>query len=114
MDQELSQQHHQKRRYQRIAIAVLLSLVFAGSAWAINHFIRPSVAINEIRVGKVRIGAIDNTINAAGIVVPVKEEQVASPNQNTYRESLVKGRSSCQKRSSYHGVGRFYDTFGVG
>jgi HlyD family secretion protein len=97
MDQELSQQHHQKRRYQRIAIAVLLSLVFAGSAWAINHFIRPSVAINEIRVGKVRIGAIDNTINAAGIVVPVKEEQVASPNQTRIAKVLLKAGQAVKK-----------------
>lgn len=97
MDQELSLQHLQKRRYQRIAIAILFSFVLVGSAWAINHFIRPSVTINEIRVGKVRTGAIDNTINAAGIVVPVREEQVASPNQTRIAKVLLKAGQTVKK-----------------
>lgn len=97
MDQELSQQHRQSRRYRRLAIAVVLCTVLVGSVWAINHFISPSVAINEIRLGTVRTGAVDNTINAAGIVVPVREEQLASPNQTRVAKVLLKAGEQVKK-----------------
>jgi HlyD family secretion protein len=68
----------QRRRRQAAAIALVLAGL-AGAAWALQRAVKPAVAASEIRLATVRRGPIDNTINAAGVVIPVHEELVSSP-----------------------------------
>jgi HlyD family secretion protein len=49
--------------------------------WAVNRAVSPSAGANELNIAEVRLGSIADTIGAAGIVVPVHEEQVPSPIQ---------------------------------
>lgn len=82
MDQPLSL-HITARR--RATIALVVAAVLATvclAAWGLNRAVGASVAADSVSIATVRAGGIANTINASGIVIPVHEEQVASPIQS--------------------------------
>lgn len=79
VDQPVSSQTLQRRWRRRVlgAVGALLGLLLVFGA--VHWLLRPSVALSEIRVAEIRRGDIVDTINASGVVVPLREEQVASP-----------------------------------
>jgi HlyD family secretion protein len=79
MDQAISHAQLRRRRHVALAISALLLAGACVSIWALNRAIRPSVASADIVVAQVRRGNVDNTIEAAGVVIPVHEEVVSSP-----------------------------------
>jgi HlyD family secretion protein len=79
MDQALSIDTLRTRSRRRIATAVLSFAALCALVAGINRVLRPSVAAGDVAVGEVRRGNVDNTINAAGVVIPVHEEVVSSP-----------------------------------
>ena len=79
MDQAIHPDILQRRVRVRIATLALLLAGLCAAAWGLNRVLRPSVAAADVAVATVRPGAVDNTINAAGVVIPVREEVVASP-----------------------------------
>ena len=82
MDQPLSP-HITARRRATIALAVAAVLATVClAAWGLNRAVGASVAADSVSIATVRAGGIANTINASGIVIPVHEEQVASPIQS--------------------------------
>jgi len=90
MDQPISTQTLNRRKHTRMAVAGGALSVLAIATWGINRLISPSLAIDEIRVAEVHRGAIANTINASGVVIPVHEEQVPSPIQTHVTRVHVK------------------------
>ncbi|MFZ6731149.1 efflux RND transporter periplasmic adaptor subunit [Undibacterium sp. Ji42W] len=90
MDQALSHDALKKRRRKTILLIAAAAISVTGAAWAVNRLISPGVSLGEIRLGQVRVGAIDNTINAAGVVIPVHEEQLSSPNQSRVSKVIAK------------------------
>ncbi|MES2760245.1 MAG: HlyD family efflux transporter periplasmic adaptor subunit [Pseudomonadota bacterium] len=81
MDQPVSQHAIDRRRRLKLAAGVALLATLCATAWAINRAVRPALGAADIRVAEVRRGAIANTINASGVVIPVHEELVSSPFQ---------------------------------
>jgi HlyD family secretion protein len=79
MDQAIPIDTLRRRRLRRIAGAACLFAALCAGAWGLNRLLRPSVEAGSIVVSEVRYGKVDNTINAAGVVIPVHEEVVASP-----------------------------------
>jgi HlyD family secretion protein len=79
MDQALSIDTLRTRSRRRIATAVTLFAALCALVAGINRVLRPSVAQADVAVAEVRRGNVDNTINAAGVVIPVHEEVVSSP-----------------------------------
>jgi HlyD family secretion protein len=79
MDQAIGIDLLRRRRHLRLAAGVLLCAGFLATAWGINRAVRPGVSAADIVVSEVRRGHVDNTINAAGVVIPVHEEVVSSP-----------------------------------
>jgi len=79
MDQALDPAFIRRRQRIRLAIGALLFLALVAAGWGINRLLRPSVAASDIVVSTVRKGDVASTVNAAGIVIPVHEEVVASP-----------------------------------
>lgn len=69
-----------RQRKTALAIAALLATLCVA-AWGINRAVSPSVDAGDVMLAEVRVGNIANTINAAGIVIPVHEEFVSSPIQ---------------------------------
>ncbi|WP_373991242.1 efflux RND transporter periplasmic adaptor subunit [Duganella sp. BuS-21] len=69
-----------RKRKTVLAVAALLATL-SLTAWAINRAVSPSVDADSVSLTTVRSGAIANTINASGIVIPVHEEMVSSPIQ---------------------------------
>ena len=90
MDQVISQATLNLRVRKKLLLGIGLVIAVAGFAWALNRLISPGVSLGEIRVAEVRMGAVDNTINAAGVVVPVHEEQLSSPNQSRIAKVIAK------------------------
>jgi HlyD family secretion protein len=79
MDQAISIDILRRRRHLRAAAGALALAALCAALWGVNRLVRPSVAAADITVAEVRRGGVDNTIEAAGIVVPVHEEVVSSP-----------------------------------
>lgn len=79
MDQAIPIDTLRRRRLRHIAGAACMFAVLCAGAWSLNRVLRPSVDANAVIVSEVRRGNVDNTINAAGVVIPVHEEVVASP-----------------------------------
>lgn len=79
MDQAISPQTLLRRRRLRWLTVVAVVVGLAAVVWGLNRLIRPSLSLDDLRVSVVRIGEIANTINAAGVVIPVHEEQVSIP-----------------------------------
>jgi HlyD family secretion protein len=79
MDQALSIDLLRRRSRQRLALGALLCVLLAGALWGLNRLVRPSIAAGDVTVSEVRRGSVDNTIDAAGVVIPVHEEVVSSP-----------------------------------
>lgn len=90
MDQTISQVVLQKRRRQRWMIALIILMGVCGASWGVNRLVGQSVSQAELRVSTIRIGHIDQTVNASGVVVPVREEQISSPTQTRIKKVLAK------------------------
>lgn len=79
MDHPLSPQTLRHRRRKALLLGLLALATLFTSAWALNRQIRPRVSLAEVMVAEVQRGGIANTVNASGVVIPSKEEQVTSP-----------------------------------
>lgn len=90
MDQTLNAATLKSRMRKKWLMGVAVSLFFVVSIYVLNWWISPSVNLGEIRLSTVRMGAIENTINAAGVVVPMREEQLSSPSQSRISRVLVR------------------------
>ncbi len=90
MDQTIGIDILRRRRFLRLAGGILLCTGFLGAAWGINRAVRPGVDAADIVVAEVRRGTVDNTINAAGVVIPVHEEVVSSPGASRIARVLAK------------------------
>ncbi len=90
MDQALSQETLTRRKRKTLLFVAAITIFVSGAAWAVNRLISPGVSVGEIRIAEVHAGAVDNTINAAGVVIPVHEEQISSPNQSRISKVIAK------------------------
>jgi len=79
MDQALDPAILSRRRRLRLLAGALLFAGLLAAAWGLNRVLRPSVDAADIVVSTVRRGDVAHTVNAAGLVIPVHEEVVASP-----------------------------------
>lgn len=82
VDQPINAQILGQRRRLRILVLVGALGSLGATAWGVNRMVSPSVALDQIRVSQVHRGSIANTINAAGVVIPISETQVSSPIQS--------------------------------
>jgi HlyD family secretion protein len=90
MDQAIGIDTLRRRRHFRLAAGVLLFAGLIAAAWGINRAVRPGLSASDIVVAEVRRGNVDNTISAAGVVIPVHEEVVSSPGASRVARVLAK------------------------
>jgi HlyD family secretion protein len=80
-----------KRRRRTTLVAIGAGLALACAAvWGVNRAVSPSVGASQLNIAEVRQGSIADTIGAAGVVVPVHEEQVPSPIQTRIAKVLAR------------------------
>jgi len=90
MDQALDPAFLARRRRLRLLAGALLFAGLLGAAWGLNRALRPSLDAADIVVSTVRRGDLAHTVNAAGVVIPVHEEVVASPAASRVAKVLAK------------------------
>ena len=90
MDHALDPAFLQRRKRLRLLAGALLLVALAGAGWGLNRILRPSLDAADIVVSTVRRGDVANTVNAAGVVIPVHEEVVASPAASRVAKVLAK------------------------
>jgi HlyD family secretion protein len=61
-----------------------------AAAWGLNRALRPGVSAADVAIAEIRRGNVDNTVGAAGVVIPVHEEVVASPGASRVAKVLAK------------------------
>ncbi len=79
MDQAIPPAQLRRRTRRQVALGAVLLAGVCAAAWGINRVIRPSIDSADIVLAAVKRGNVDNTIDAAGVVIPVHEEVVSSP-----------------------------------
>ena len=97
MDQPLDPRLLTRRRQRGWVLAGAAVLALLALAWALNRLVAPSVDRDSLRIVEVRRGPIADTINAAGVVVPVHEEQVVAPARTRVARVLAKPGQVVQK-----------------
>lgn len=90
MDKVISQQVLQQRKRKQWLMASAALLLICGASWGVNRMATQSASLSDLRVSEVRMGQVDNTINASGVVIPVHEEQISSPAQTRIRKIIAK------------------------
>ena len=90
MDQPIDPRLHTRRRQRLLAVIGLALLALLVGAWSLNRLVAPSVARDAVRIVEVHRGAIADTISAAGVVVPVHEEQLVAPVRSRVARVVVK------------------------
>lgn len=90
MDQAIPLDILRRRTRMRLASTLLVLGALCAAAWGLNRALRPSVSAADVVVAEVRRGNVDNTVGAAGVVIPVHEEVVASPGASRVAKVLAK------------------------
>lgn len=89
MDRALSTQ---QRRAGRVRIAKVLVLAAASTAalgWSAQRYLSPSLERSELRIAVVERGAIEASLGAGGIVVPLVQQTLSSPIGREIRDVLA-------------------------
>ncbi len=81
MDQAIHPATLRRRRRASLLAGAAALATLCAAAWGINRVASPSADAANLQLSAVRRGAIANTINASGVVVPLHEELVSSPVQ---------------------------------
>ncbi|BAU55116.1 efflux RND transporter periplasmic adaptor subunit [Mucilaginibacter gotjawali] len=79
MDKEITQEVTIQNRKKGITIAIISIAVLVAAIWLVRVIFKSSVKRSDITSAVVKVGNIDNTINATGEVLPEFEEILTSP-----------------------------------
>lgn len=79
MDREIPEQEIKKKRYKIGRYAALIVLVLVAAGWLMRRALGATLQRSEIRIAVVETGDVENTLNAAGEVLPEIEQVVTSP-----------------------------------
>ncbi len=96
MDQELSESVKRSRRRKLAMMLTAALLTVSGLSWGIHRLATQSANLSELKISEVRRSALDSTINASGVVVPVREEQLSSPSQSRINKVIAKAGQTVQ------------------
>ena len=90
MDQAIPLDIIRRRTRLRLASTLLVAGSLCAAAWGLNRALRPGVSDADVAIAEIRRGNVDNTVGAAGVVIPVHEEVVASPGASRVAKVLAK------------------------
>ena len=79
MDTPLDDRTVLRRRLGRFTIAAVSTGIVLAALALLPGWLRPSVARSRLRIGRVDLGRVEATLDAAGVVVPASERSIVSP-----------------------------------
>lgn len=89
MDRSIAIEVSAKRRTKVIIWTSCIALLLISAIWLMRGFLKPALSTGDISISRVEVGAIENTINAAGEILPEFEEIISSPIQASIQEVLL-------------------------
>jgi HlyD family secretion protein len=100
MDKDIAPGIISKRKNKRILIAVLVIIILVSMVWLLRTYVRSSIDRSDIITAKVEEGAVQNTINASGEVLPEFEEILTSPINASIKSALIDAGNSVKTGQS--------------
>jgi len=79
MDKEITQEVTSQNRKKGVVITLISIAILVAAIWLVRAFFKSTVKKADIITSVVKVGNIDNTINATGEVLPEFEEILTSP-----------------------------------
>ncbi|HEY0142797.1 MAG TPA: HlyD family efflux transporter periplasmic adaptor subunit [Thermoanaerobaculia bacterium] len=79
MDREITQEVRTRKVVRRVVTFIAILAVAGGALAAAVEWLRPSLKRREIQTARVVRGTVEETLQAAGTVVPLVEQVVSSP-----------------------------------
>jgi len=79
MDKEITQEVTSQNRKKAVVITLICVAVLVAAIWLVRTIFKSSLKRSEITTSVVKIGNIENTLNATGEVLPEFEEILTSP-----------------------------------
>jgi HlyD family secretion protein len=79
MDTEISAEVTSQKRRKNILIIGICTVLLLTAVWAVRVFFKSTISRTDITVARVEVGNVENTLNAAGEVLPEFEEVITSP-----------------------------------
>ncbi len=89
MDKEITEEVTSQKRKKGVFIAIISIAVLVGAIWLMRSFFKSSIKNSEITTSVVKVGNIENTINATGEVLPEFEEILTSPINASIKNVLM-------------------------
>lgn len=79
MDRPLDDNTVLRRRVKRWSMAAVSAILVIAAFALLPGWLRPSVARSRLRIGRVELGRVEATLDAAGVVVPASERSIVAP-----------------------------------
>jgi HlyD family secretion protein len=79
MDRPLDDNTVLRRRVKRWSMATVSAILVIAAFALLPGWLRPSVARSRLRIGRVELGRVEATLDAAGVVVPASERSIVAP-----------------------------------
>ena len=79
MDKPLDDRTVLRRRVKRWTTATASTILVIAAFALLPGWLRPSVAKSRLRIGRVELGTVEATLDAAGVVVPASERSIVAP-----------------------------------
>jgi len=79
MDTEISAEVTSQKRRKTLLIIGSCTLLLFAAIWCVRIFFKSTISRTDITLARVEVGNVENTLNAAGEVLPEFEEVITSP-----------------------------------
>jgi HlyD family secretion protein len=89
MDIEIPVEVRTQRRKKTIVILLLCTALFVAALWTLRLIFKPNINLKDIVISRVEVGAVENTLNASGEVLPEFEEVITSPINASIKNAIM-------------------------
>ncbi|RYF64742.1 MAG: efflux transporter periplasmic adaptor subunit, partial [Cytophagaceae bacterium] len=89
MDRELAPELITRSRRKSWLVGLVVLVGLAGAVFGARSLLKTSIDAAKIRTAVVQIGAVENTLNATGEIIPAYEQIMTSPIRASIRRVLL-------------------------
>ncbi|GAB2801490.1 efflux RND transporter periplasmic adaptor subunit [Rhabdobacter roseus] len=89
MDRELAPEYLQRQRNRRWGFSLGVVLLLGAGVYLLWNSLQGTLDASRVRTASVAVGEVDNTLTAAGVVIPAYEQMIASPIRASIQRILL-------------------------